>query len=170
MNDYFLTCLRILSVGIVATVAMDLWRILLLKTIGVSSLDLGLLGRWIGHLYRGKFFHTPIHKSDPISKELLIGWLSHYAIGIGFAFLLVFVWGRQWLLTPTLIPALLIGVGTVLAPWFLMQPAMGMGIAASKAPKPYQVRLRNLAIHSVYGAGLYTSAVISNILFPLGMK
>jgi len=170
MEVYFQTCLRVISVGIGATVAMDLWRFLLLKTIGVSSLDLGLLGRWVGHLYRGKLFHAPINKSEPISKELLIGWLSHYAIGIGFAFLLVSVWGRHWLVTPTVIPALLIGVGTVFAPWFLMQPAMGMGLAASKAPKPYQVRLRNIAIHTVYGAGLYASAVLSNIILPLGMK
>ncbi|TGL13326.1 DUF2938 domain-containing protein [Leptospira meyeri] len=156
---------KIVFVGIGATMAMDVWRLFLQKTVGVSSLDLGLLGRWVGYLFRGKFFHTSIGKTEAIPNETELGWASHYAIGILFSFLLPIIWGEGWLKNPTIVPAFLVGVGTVVAPWFLMQPAMGIGIAASKTPKPYQVRLRNIAIHTVYGLGLYGSAFLTNVLF-----
>ncbi|MBI3447645.1 MAG: DUF2938 family protein [Acidobacteria bacterium] len=53
--------------------------------------------------------------------------------------------GLDWARSPALWPPLLIGLGTIVAPWFVMQPAMGAGIAASKTPNPGDARLRNLA-------------------------
>lgn len=162
--------LRVVVVGIGATLLMDFWRYLLFKSMGVISLDLGLLGRWVGHLFQGKFFHQAIGKSQAVPGETLLGWLSHYAIGIAFAFLLPVIWGEEWLNAPTLFPAMLVGLGTIFAPWLLMQPAMGIGVAASKAPKPNHVRLRNFAIHSVYGLGLFASALLLKELFLMGIK
>jgi hypothetical protein len=43
-------------------------------------------------------------------------------------------------------------------PFFVMQPAMGAGIAASRTPTPWRNRLRSLATHAVFGCGLYLSA------------
>ena len=150
---------RTLAIGLGATLAMDLWRLLLQKAFGVNSLDLALLGRWVGHLFRGRFFHRPIGKSPQVRGEIALGWISHYAIGLTFAGLLPVVWGNSWLAAPSLFPALTVGIATVLAPWLIMQPAMGLGVAATNAPVPSAVRLRNLAIHTVYGFGLYVSAV-----------
>lgn len=170
MDINFEFFVKVVFMGIGATLLMDLWRFFLLKTARVSSLDLGLLGRWVGHAFLGKLLHGSIAKSPPVRGEQLLGWLTHYGIGVTFSFLLPIVWGEPWLKTPTLLPALIVGVGTVLAPWCLMQPAMGMGFAASLAPKPYQVRLRNLAIHTVYGFGLYVSAhLLQKLNFFLGM-
>lgn len=152
--------IRVIAIGIGATMTMDLWRLLLQKAFGISSLDLALLGRWVGHLREARFVHASIAKSPAIRGELILGWMSHYAIGIGFAGLLPLIWGAGWPQNPTLIPALAVGVATVLAPWFLMQPAMGLGFAARNTPAPNAVRLRNLAIHSVYGLGLFASAVL----------
>lgn len=50
------------------------------------------------------------------------------------------------------------GAVTVVAPWFLMQPAMGAGFLALKTATPLKNNLRSLANHSVYGAGLYAAA------------
>ena len=155
--------LQVLAVGLGATIAMDLWRLFLQKFFGVNSLDLGLLGRWVGSLFRGQIVHRPIGKSPKIKGELALGWISHYAIGLTFAALLPLLFGKSWLASPSFMPALAIGLATVLAPWFIMQPAMGMGIAAANAPAPNKVRLRNLAIHTVYGLGLYASALILNL-------
>ncbi len=155
---------RTLVIGLGATLAMDLWRLLLQKAFGVNSLDLALLGRWVGHLFRGRLSHRPIGKSPQVSGEIALGWISHYTIGLTFAGLLPLLWGQSWLASPSLIPALTVGIGTVLAPWLIMQPAMGLGIAAKNAPVPRAVRLRNLAIHSVYGFGLYASAVAAQWL------
>ncbi|MGV3664720.1 MAG: DUF2938 domain-containing protein [Leptospira bouyouniensis] len=159
MDIVFLTIL----IGVGATMAMDLWRFLLQKTLKVNSLDLGLLGRWVGHCFRGKFFHERIIDTERIPGELILGWFSHYMIGIFFASLLPIFWGDVWLENPSLKEPLVLGFMTILAPWFLMQPAMGIGIAASKTPKPYQVRIRNIAIHTVYGFGLYGSALLAQV-------
>ena len=55
-------------------------------------------------------------------------------------------------------PALVFGILTVAAPWFVMQPAMGAGVLALKTPTPLKNGLRNLANHTVFGAGLYVAA------------
>ncbi|TGM52099.1 DUF2938 domain-containing protein [Leptospira biflexa] len=163
MSQWMDIVFQTILVGIGATMAMDLWRFLLQKTLNVNSLDLGLLGRWVGYCIRGKFFHEKIANTQPITGELILGWISHYMIGIFFASLLPILWGEVWLENPSLKEPLFLGFMTILAPWFLMQPAMGIGIAASKTPKPYQVRIRNIAIHSVYGFGLYGSALLTQV-------
>lgn len=56
-------------------------------------------------------------------------------------------------------PALLYGIGTVLVPLFVMQPSLGLGVGASKTPKPTQARLKSLVTHTVLGLGLYLSAL-----------
>ena len=40
-------------------------------------------------------------------------------------------------------------------PWLIMQPSFGLGLAASRAPKPGQARLKSLMTHTVFGIGLY---------------
>ena len=165
MNQSLEMIFRIVLVGIGGTAAMDLWRLFLQRAFAVQSLDLGLLGRWVGSLGRGKFFHDSIAKSPPVKGELALGWLSHYAIGISFAGVLAFVF-PGWLSSPALLPALAIGVGTVLAPWLVLQPAMGLGLAASRSSDPRAVRMRNLAIHTVYGLGVFISGAALQELLP----
>lgn len=87
-----------------------------------------------------------------------LGWLTHYVIGIAHAALLVAAQGTAWPAQPTLLPALAMGALTVAAPWFVMQPAMGLGVLASKTPAPLKNCLRNLSNHAVFGAGLYLAA------------
>jgi hypothetical protein len=55
---------------------------------------------------------------------------------------------------------LALGLVTVGAGWFLLQPGMGAGIAASKRPNARQVRAINIAGHVVFGLGLYGSALL----------
>jgi hypothetical protein len=63
-----------------------------------------------------------------------------------------------------LLPALIVGLITVAAPFLIMQPGMGAGIAA-KTPNPTAARLRSLATHAVFGIGLYGSAWLVRGLF-----
>lgn len=155
----FEAVVRIVLVGVGATVVMDVW-LMLLKRMGVQTLNFALIGRWVGHLLRGTFAHPSIGKAPPIPAELVLGWLTHYAVGIAFTGLLIGLRGLAWMQTPSLLPALGVGVCTVAAPLFVMQPAMGMGIAASKAPSPWENRMRSTVNHTVFGLGLYLSAVV----------
>lgn len=148
---------HVLLVGIGATALMDVW-LALLSRLGVPATSFAMVGRWVGHFARGRFAHVAIAKAEPVRFELGLGWLTHYAIGIAYAALLVFAQGAAWLERPALLPALAVGVITVAAPWFVMQPAMGAGFLASKTPAPLKNCLRNLANHAVFGAGLYVAA------------
>lgn len=145
-------------IGIGATAVMDAW-LLLLKHLGVPTLNFAFIGRWVGHLLRGQFAHAAIAKAAPIRGELAWGWLTHYAVGMAFATVLVGIQGADWVRSPTLLPALAVGVCTVAAPLLVMQPAMGSGFAASRTPTPLKNCLRSLANHTVFGFGLYLSAL-----------
>lgn len=148
---------RAVLIGAGATVLMDLWS-LLLRTLGVRTLDYAMVGRWIGHFREGVFAHARIAAAAPVRGEVILGWCAHYLIGITFAALLLAGWGLEWAQRPTPIPALFIGLVTILAPFLIMQPALGMGFFASMAPNPNTARLLSLFSHSVYGLGLYAAA------------
>jgi hypothetical protein len=122
-------------------------------------LDFGPVGRWVGHMAQARFAHESIAKAAPVRGERALGWGVHYATGIAFAGLLVALAGPGWLAAPSLGPALAVGVGTVMAPLFLMQPAMGAGFASSRTPTPWRNRLRSLLNHAVFGTGLYLAAL-----------
>jgi hypothetical protein len=149
---------RSIVIGAGATAVMDLWAAFLRRWFRVASLDFALLGRWIGHFPRGRFRHESIGQAAPVRYERVIGWAAHYTIGVVFAALLLAIWGFEWLQRPTLIPPLIVSSATLVAPFFLMQPAMGAGIAASRTPRPNVARLRSVVTHTIYGLGLYTSA------------
>ncbi len=148
---------RVALTGIVATAFMDAW-LLMLARLGVPIAGFALIGRWIGHMPRGRFVHSSIAQAAPVGAELALGWLTHYAVGIAFAALLAGALGPGWFQQPTLLPALAFGVATVVLPLFVMQPAMGLGIAASRTPAPWKNRLRSTANHAVFGTGLYLAA------------
>ena len=61
---------------------------------------------------------------------------------------------------PSVLPALAVGLCTVAFPLFVMQPAMGMGVAASRTPAPLKNCMRSMTNHTVFGLGLYLSAVV----------
>ncbi|MFP6847971.1 MAG: DUF2938 domain-containing protein [Pseudomonas sp.] len=146
--------LLIFSIGVGATLVMDAW-LMLLQRFGVATLNFAYVGRWVGHIFRGQFRHKAIAKSAPVQDELALGWLMHYATGIAFAGVLIGVQGMEWALQPTWLPALAMGVLTVLIPLLIIQPAMGSGIASSKTATPLKNCLKSLVTHSVFGLGLY---------------
>ena len=158
MNTVTSDAAHILIIGVGATAFMDAW-LLLLQRVGVPTLNFALIGRWVGHWRRGTWSHAAIAKAAPVQGELALGWLVHYATGIAFAGLLAGIAGMDWVRHPTLLPALGLGIGTVAAPWLVMQPAMGAGIASSRTPAPAKNRFRSVANHSVFGLGLYLAAV-----------
>jgi hypothetical protein len=144
--------------GAGATALVDLWSLARRRLMGTPLPDYGLVGRWIAWLPRGRFRHSRIAATPAVHGERLIGWTAHYAIGIGFAALLLALLGGAWTRQPTLGSALMFGIATVAAPFLIMQPGMGAGIAASKTPRPGAARLQSLVTHLSFGIGLYATA------------
>ena len=154
-----------LIVGCGATALTDLWAVVRQRLLGIAPPDFGLVGRWLAHMAGGRFHHDSIIAAAPVRAERVVGWLAHYAIGIGFAALLLGLSGVEWMRQPSLGPALIVGIATVAAPFFVMQPGMGAGIAASRTPRPAAARLQSLVTHTIFGIGLYVAARLTNFLF-----
>lgn len=151
---------RSVIIGIGGTVAMDLWAILLSFLPGLSWPNWAPVGRWFWHLRTGKVFHDNIAAAEPYEHELALGWIGHYVVGILYGVLLVAVTGASWLAAPTFLPAWVVGIVTVAAGWFLLQPGLGNGWAASKLPNANRVRLLNLVSHTIFAAGMYGTALL----------
>lgn len=153
-------------IGIGATVIMDLWGLAAAYVFKFPSPNYALVGRWIGHMPQGRFLHVAIAQSKSVFGERFIGWLAHYFIGVVFAGVLLFFYGIAWAQSPRLLPALVVGLATLIAPFFLMQPGMGAGIAASRTPNPALARFRSVLTHIVFGFGLYGAALAARAVLP----
>ncbi|WP_018691955.1 DUF2938 domain-containing protein [Algicola sagamiensis] len=163
MNEALGFWIHALLIGLGATLIMDLWALLQKRLFGIPSLNYAMVGRWVGYFPRGQFKHQNIGQSEPIKGEAIIGWSLHYIIGVIFAAILLAIWGLGWAHHPTIFPALIIGIATIAAPFFMMQPGMGAGIAASKTPQPNVMRRRSLIAHASFGIGLYLSAIVLSL-------
>ena len=151
--------LSAIVVGIGVTIAIDLWNLFLKRAFSIPWLSYCLLGRWLRHMPEGTFRHESIAAASQKSFECAAGWIAHYTIGVVFAVVFVVLSSADWLARPTVLPALLYGIGTVVFPLFIMQPSFGLGIAAAKTPNPTQARLKSLMTHTVFGVGLYVCAL-----------
>lgn len=158
----FLICALVIGSG--ATALMDLWTILRKRLFDIAPPNYGLVGRWLAHMPRGRFRHESIVAAPAVTGERLIGWAAHYLIGIAFAALLLGIFGLAWVQRPSIGPALAVGIGTIVMPFFLMQPGMGAGIAGSRTPRPAATRLQSLVTHTMFGLGLYAAGWLANWL------
>ena len=98
-------------IGAGATAFLDLWSVAQARLFGSAKPNYALVGRWLAHMTRGRFFHDSIARSEPVKGELLIGWVAHYLIGIAFPAALLVGLGAaacdpeiDRLTTPTVIP------------------------------------------------------------------
>ncbi|HYC31553.1 MAG TPA: DUF2938 domain-containing protein [Gemmatimonadales bacterium] len=154
-----------LAIGLGATLVMDLWNLFLKRAFGIPSLNYCMLGRWVAHIPGGRLRHASIAAAQPIPHECTIGWVAHYSIGIVLAIVFVSASSPEWLARPTLLPAVLYGLVTVVFPFFVLQPSLGLGVASSRAPSPARARIKSLATHAVFGLGLYLCGLgVSRIL------
>jgi hypothetical protein len=164
MNTLALLLISAILMGLGATLTFDLWGLFLKQAFKIAPSNICLVGRWLRYMPAGTFRHSNIGSTPPKSAECAVGWIAHYLIGITFASVYVAIVGSSWLQHPTLISAITFGVVTVLAPFFIMQPSLGLGLAASKTPNPTQARLRSLMNHAAFGVGLYLFGLLVSLL------
>ncbi len=154
-----------IAAGVGATLLIDLWAQLLRRSAGIGATDWALVGRWVAGLARGRLQLRVGEFQRRERGDALRGWLTHYAVGIAYA--LIYLLLVNALAAKVSLPsALLFGAITVLAPWLILQPALGKGVFASGAPNPAQTRLLNLVTHLLFGAGLYFCWQARSLLNP----
>ena len=165
MDNLTRSLMSAILIGLGATLTFDLWALFLKHAFKITPSNICLVGRWLRYMPEGTFKHSNIVSTPQKSAECTVGWIAHYLIGITFAIAFVALVGNNWLQHPTLIPAIVFGVVTVLAPFFIMQPSFGLGFAASKTSNPTQARLRSLMNHTAFGVGLYLFGLLVSGLF-----
>lgn len=158
--------LKAMLVGIGGTVVLDLYAWSMARFLGVPATNWAMVGRWFGNMARGHFVHPAMIRAEPVTGELAIGWTAHYVIGAGYGVLLLALKGQHWLVAPTLLPPLILAWVLLIAPYFIMMPGMGMGIAGALTPKPAITRLRSTMGHTVFGAGMFATAVLLATYLP----
>ena len=153
------TSLLILSVvlGVAATAFLDAMNYLQHIILDKPLTRYEFIGRWVIYMTDGVFSHQSIKAALPKAGELMLGWVGHYAIGIGFALLMLIFTGVKWVLKPSFLPAFIVGFATCSIPFFLMYPGMGYGIAGLHTPNPAMLQSKVLLSHFIFSVGLYAA-------------
>ncbi len=140
--------------GVVGTLVMDASNHLLARTGKFSKIDIGTLGRMSSGWLRGRFrYHHP-NDMERVANEVFRGYVAHYAIGLGLAFIYVFGWGLLIGGPASPLWALLYGIATTVASLFLVYPSMGFGACGRRSPDGIWSLLSSFANHLFFGAGM----------------
>jgi len=155
--------IKVLLVGIFSTVIIDIWATISNRLLKLPKTNWTMVGRWLGHIPKGKFTHNPVSSSPKIKHEHIIGWIFHYFIGVIYAaiYVAIVVWGLSN--DSSLLTAWFFGLFTLLSPWLILQPALGLGFFAVNSPNANKVRLQNIALHSIFGIALYYGWLTINL-------
>lgn len=165
MTDIETYLLGSILVGTGATLAFDVWMIVRDKALGIPPPNWAVFGRWLAGLPKLRLYRPDIGSAPPVRGENVLGWGAHYAIGIVFAGALLGLFGIDWLHNPEVEQALLVGIGSVAAPFLVLQPAMGQGVAGANTPQPWKSRLHSLLNHGVFGLGLFAAGALLQPIF-----
>jgi Protein of unknown function (DUF2938) len=142
-------------IGVLATVLIDIWALILRYVFKLPTTNWAMVGRWVGHLYKGRFAHERIADAASVTGETPLGWLTHYAIGMLYG--LLYLWLMRDCIgqRPGLLSAIVFSLLMLVAPWLILQPGLGVGVFARRAPRPWLTRATNVSVHVVFGMGLY---------------
>lgn len=153
--------LHMLIVGIIATITLDIWQQIFHLAFGVPITNWGMIARWMGHMPQGQFIQEDIGKASPIAYEAVFGWVIHYFVATSLAviylLLMLFVFDSQ----PSFASAMLYAVATICITWFFVEPALGLGVMASKAPSREGALALDFTTHLSYGVGLYLGVLVA---------
>jgi len=94
------------------------------------------------------------------AHEKLYGVVTHYTIGVSLAF--PYVGGWELLTGEPASPvwAIVYGIATTAASWFIVYPSMGFGMFGLRSPEGLKASLSSLANHLFFGMGIAAGLVI----------
>ena len=147
--------------GVLGTSVMDFLNHLFSRTGVLSKIDVRMIGRMSAGWARGRFCYRHPDEMKPVANEMLYGYITHYAIGVGLA--LIYVLGWKFLVGGSASPlwALVYGVATTAASYVLVYPSMGLGVCGRRSPEGIKNPLSSLANHLFYGVGLAIAVALA---------
>ena len=153
-NELLSAVITGITAGVIGTLVMDISNYLLSRFRLISKIELSMIGRMAAGWLSRRFFYKNPAEMIQVKNEEILGFVTHYAIGISMA--IIFVFGWQLFIDGTIsaIPAILYGILTTAASWFFVYPSMGLGVCGLKSPEKIKATFSSLANHLFYGIGL----------------
>ena len=146
--------------GVLGTLAMDLLNNLVARTGLFVKIDVAMIGRMAAGWIHGRFRYEHPDEMEQVPNETVYGYLAHFAIGVGLALPFVLSWDF-WLGGPVSpLWAVIYGVTTTTASFFLVYPSMGFGAFGRRSPEKVKAFITPLANHFFYGVGLSVGVIL----------
>ena len=147
--------------GVLGTLVMDSLNHLFFKTGILLKIDIGMIGRMSAGWARGRFRYRHPGEMQPVANEMLYGYPTHYAIGVGLA--VTYVLGWNFLVGGLASPAwaLVYGFSTTVASHFFVLPSMGLGVFGRRSPEGIKASFSPLANHLFYGIGMAVAVALA---------
>ena len=165
-HNWALFIFRSLIAGLAAATAADAGRTLYQLATGFPPVNWSVSGRWFLMVLSGQPYVPDIGAAPALPHELLAGHVAYYTISVLFAATYLFALSRTFERKPSLRNGLLFGWITMIFPFFVQMPAMGMGVLALNTEIPGLIMLRTFVHHSSFGIGLALGALLADRMFP----
>ena len=150
----------VLIVGVAATLTLDVVQQLMRLVLKWPITNWGIIGRWAAYLPEGRFVHKTIGKTPPVKNEMLLGWIVHYGVGIGYGAIYLFLVYVVFGTGPGFVPAMVFGIVSVSVTWFMMEPILGARVMGAGTPDPTVTRIHDFCSHLGFGLGLYLGGLL----------
>lgn len=147
-------------VGVLGTLTMDLLNDLFARTGMILRIDVGMIGRMTAGWAHGRFVYEHPSQMDEVAREKLCGYLAHHTIGVVLALPFILVWDLLGGGLASPLWALVYGIITTAASYFIVFPSMGFGVFGRRSPDGLRAPLSSLANHLFYGVGLGIGVVL----------
>ena len=147
--------------GVLGTLVMDSLNHLFARFGVISKIDVRIIGRMALGWAQGRFRYSHPDEMECVPNEILYGYFTHYAIGVGLAIPFMFVWNL--LVGGPVSPAwtFVYGVATTVASLFIVYPSMGLGIFGWRSPEGIKSPLSSLANHTFFGVGMAVAVALA---------
>jgi uncharacterized membrane protein YeaQ/YmgE (transglycosylase-associated protein family) len=149
------------AAGVLGTLVMDSLNHLFARTGMLAKIDVGMIGRMSAGWARGRFRYRHPGEMEQVANEILYGYCTHYAIGVGLAVTYVLGWDLLVGGPASPVWALAYGVATTVASCFLVYPSMGLGVCGRRSPEGIRSPLSSLANHLFYGVGMAVAVALA---------
>ena len=121
--------------GVLGTLVMDSLNHLFSRTGMILKIDVAMIGRMSAGWTRGRFRYRHPGEMEPVAKELLYGYITHYAIGVGFAVIYMLGWDLVVGGPASPVWALVYGFATTVASHFFVSLPWDWVCVAGGLPK-----------------------------------
>jgi hypothetical protein len=146
--------------GVLGTLAMDLLNNLVARTGVFLKIDVAMIGWMAAGWTKGRFRYGHPDEMEPVTNEMIYGYLAHFGIGVSFSIPFILGWDL-WVGGPASpLWAVLYGVTTTAASFLFVYPSMGLGAFGRRSSERIKAFITPIANHFFYGVGLAVGVVL----------